>query len=524
MAPGFAAETITLSFPPLPDIVLDVKDLETFAKTGEQSPKLSQLIRLIPNSNSSQLQAALQEKMMLSPKTVEQAVGSPLGSALFERVGKVLLTADGLNGANALKQAFTTAAQKPDGVSMLTVLRAFPSPTIKVEGQVGMRVLQSYIQVTENQNRVVNALATLANASPAVSVPPNFPQPQQAGSYTWEKKTITFINPERDPAPIPVDLYLPKGLTKPTSLMVISHGLASDRLTFAYLAEHFASQGFPVATITHPGSDSTRFRYFLSGNEIDYRIIPADLVNRPRDITYFLDTLSKTADPAWQLNLERVGVLGHSMGGYTALAVAGAGLNWSELRRECDRIRGDLNSFNISALLQCRILGANAAVNSLRDERVKAVIAINPIGSVIFGQAGMAQINIPTMIIAGSDDIFAPPFDEQIVPFTWMTNPDKYLAVMNLGTHFSVLGIGETGVFPVPDDLIGPDPTKSHPMVKGLASAFFQTYVIPNPEFQGFLGQKFAGSLAISPLSLYMIRELTQQQINTAIADGPVRR
>lgn len=524
MTPGLAAETITLSFPPLPDIVLDVKDLETFAKTGEQSPKLSQLTRLIPNGNSAQLQAALGERMVLSPKTVQQAVNSPLGSALFERVGKVLLTDKGENGGNALKKALTTAAQSPDGVSMLSVIQAFPSTTIKVEGQVGMRALQAYIRVTENQNRVVAFLSTLAKSENSPAIPANLPNPAQKGPYTWTKKSIPFTNPNRDSQPIPAELYLPQGLTQPMPLIVISHGLASDRFTFNYLAEHFASQGFPVASITHPGSDSQRFKFFLSGTEIDYRIIPGDLVNRPLDIKYFLNTLEKTAAPDWQINIKQVGVFGHSMGGYTALAVAGAGIDRPATQQECNRIREDLNSFNISALLQCRILGMTTIPSPLQDERVKAVVAVNPIGSVIFGQAGMAQIKIPTMIIAGSEDIFAPPLEEQFIPFTWLTTPDKYLALVTPATHFSVLGESESGIFPVPDDLIGPNPSLARPIMQGISSAFFQTYVIPNPEFQGFLGQKQASQFAKSPFALYMIRELTQAQINNAIAAGPSGR
>ncbi|AFY59669.1 alpha/beta hydrolase [Synechococcus sp. PCC 6312] len=523
MAPGLAAESITIAFPPLGNFVLTVKDIETFAKEGSPSPALERFVRLVPKENQEQLREALQESMQLSPKTVEEAVNSPLGIALFNRIGQVLRTADNQNGSVALKQAFVTAAKNPAGISILNVIRAFPSPTIQVEGQLGFKTLQGFVRVTENQNRVVAALAKSASASRSPAIPANLPNPAENGSYTWEKKSLTFLNPNRDNKPIPAELYLPKGLTHPTPLIVISHGLASDRFTFTYLAEHFASQGFPVAAITHPGSDSQRFKFFLSGTEIDYRIIPSDLVNRPLDIKYFLDTLSKTATPDWQINLNQVGVLGHSMGGYTALAVAGAGIDRTSIQKECNRIRDDLNSFNISALLQCRILGVPSVSEQLRDERVKAVVAINPIGSIIFGQAGISQIKIPTLIVAGSEDIFAPPLDEQFIPFTWLTTPDKYLAVMNLGTHFSVLQPGETGVFPVPNDLIGPDPTKAKPMVKGITSAFFQTYITPNPEFQGFLGQKFAGGLATNPFSLYMIRELTQAQINAAIAGGPTR-
>ncbi len=526
-APGLAAETITLSFPPIGNFVLTVKDLETFASSGSPSPELERFIRLIPADKQAQLQAALGENMDLSPKTVSDAVNSPLGQMLFQRVGLVLRTSSGQNGANALREAFVRAAKEPGGISVLNVIRSFPDTTIQIEGQLGFQALQAFVRVTENQNRVVAALAQSAQASRSPAIPNNLPNPAAKGTYTWTKRTISFVNPNRDSTPIPVDIYLPQGLNKPTPLIVISHGLASDRLTFTYLAEHFASQGFPVASITHPGSDSQRFQSFLAGTEIDYRVIPSDLVNRPLDIKYFLDALAKGATPDWNINLNQVGLIGHSMGGYTALAVAGAPIDWSGVRQECDRRSSNQPrdfTFNLSILLQCRILAAEPNTVNLRDDRVKAAVAINPIGSAIFGQAGISQIKIPLMIIAGSEDIFAPPLEEQFIPFTWLTTPDKYLAVMNLGTHFSVLGTSEAGVFPVPDDLIGPNPELAHPMVQGLASAFFQTYVTPNPEFAGFLSQKYASQLAVSPFSLFLIRDLSQAQINAAITGGPSGR
>ncbi len=526
VVPGLAAETITLTFPPLGNFVLTVKDLETFAKSGTPSPELDRFIRLVPAENQAQLQSALEESMELSPKTVSDAVNSPLGQMLFQRVGLVLRTSDGKNGATALREAFIRAAKQPGGISVLNVIRAFPDTTIQIEGQLGFQALQAFVRVTENQNRVVAYLAQTAKASRSPAIPSNLPNPATNGSYTWTKKTITFVNPNRGNTPIPADLYLPQGLTQPAPLIVISHGLASDRLTFTYLAEHFASQGFPVAALTHPGSDSQRFQSFLSGSEIDYRIIPADLVNRPLDIRYFLDTLAQTASPDWQINLNQVGLLGHSMGGYTALAVAGAPIDWSGVRQECERRINDQRNFtfNISMLLQCRILTAEPNTTNLRDERVKAAVAINPIGSAIFGQAGISQIKIPLMMISGSEDIFAPPLEEQFIPFTWLTTPDKYLAVMNLGTHFSVLGVSEAGVLPVPNDLIGPNPKLAQPMVEGLTSAFFQTYITPNPEFAGFLSQKYASQLAASPFGLYLIRELSQAEINAALQGGTARR
>ncbi len=51
----------------------------------------------------------------------------------------------------------------------------------------------------------------------------------------------------------------------PFPLIVISHGIASDRSSFVYLAEHLASYGFAVAVLEHPGSNAERIQLYFAG-------------------------------------------------------------------------------------------------------------------------------------------------------------------------------------------------------------------------------------------------------------------
>jgi predicted dienelactone hydrolase len=68
-------------------------------------------------------------------------------------------------------------------------------------------------------------------------------------------------------------------------------------------------------------------------------------------VTALLDLLSK--NPYWrsQLNLRRVGVLGHSLGGYTALALGGTRVNWRPFQQACARAEShEQLVFNLSIL------------------------------------------------------------------------------------------------------------------------------------------------------------------------------
>lgn len=62
---------------------------------------------------------------------------------------------------------------------------------------------------------------------------------------------------------VPVDFYVPNQQAKPGApipVIVISHGLGSDRTTFAYLAIHLASYGFAVLVPEHPEATQHGFK------------------------------------------------------------------------------------------------------------------------------------------------------------------------------------------------------------------------------------------------------------------------
>jgi len=318
---------------------------------------------------------------------------------------------------------------------------------------------------------------------------------------------------------VPVDVYLPLKAPAPVPLIVISHGIASDHTTFAYLARHLVSNGFAVAVLEHPDTSSEAFRRFLAG--LEGSPDAADIVDRPLDITYLLNDLQRRSqtDPAWrnQINLQQVGVIGQSFGGYTALAAAGATIDATQLDTDLrDRCKTQTLDFNLSMLLQCRGIELPLKTYNLRDDRIKAVIAVNPIGSVLFGKQGIAQINVPTMIIAGTDDYFAPPVPEQLFPFSWLKTADRYLLIMDQGTHFSFLGDDATEVFSVPNGLIGPNPALARPYLQALSVAFFRAHLLGQPKYRTYLSNPYISNLSSPPFTLNLLTSLAEIDLTTA--------
>lgn len=268
-----------------------------------------------------------------------------------------------------------------------------------------------------------------------------------------------------------------------------------------------------MAVPEHPGSNAQQVQALIDGL-VSEVATPAELIDRPLDVKFLLDELARSYGE--QLNMQRVGVLGQSFGGYTVLALTGAAINFTQLQQDCSRLN---DSLNLSLLLQCRALELPPIDNELSDERVKGAIAINPVGSTIFGESQFSQIQVPLMLVASSNDTVAPALPEQIQPFTWLTTPDKYLVLLRDGTHFSTLAAA-AGDVPVPEPVIGPDPAIAQDYMRALSVAFFQTYIAGQSDYQVYLSAAYAQFISRSLIPLSLIEMLEPSQLMLAPPEG----
>ncbi|MBE9126870.1 MULTISPECIES: alpha/beta hydrolase [unclassified Coleofasciculus] len=501
---------------------LPISALEAYAKEGKIEPELAFYANYVDPQQLEQLRQALITPIEVTPVAIAQFLYSPQGEAILRRLGEVIQTKAGQDGFYAIRAALIKAAADPEGFTLLNVLREFPTYGIRINSTRSFELIE---ELSALSRRTQQAIATVNQQSFTearawtdveypIQLPPDFselPDLQQSGSFTYTKQTLTLTDQSRGRR-LPVDLYLPipssppKEETATFPVVVISHGLGSERMTFAYLAQHLASYGFAVAVPEHPGSNAEQLQALSKGlaNEVTP---PSELINRPLDIQFLLDELEQAYGE--QLNLQDVGVVGQSFGGYTALALAGANINFEQLEEDCAQLD---NSLNLSLLLQCRALELPQTDYQFRDPRVKAAIAINPVGSTIFGQSQFSQIQIPLMLVAGSNDTVAPALPEQIRPFTWLTTPEKYLVLLNKGTHFSALA-------PSPDDIalpapvLGPDPQIAFNYMQALSVAFFKTYIAEQPEYQPYLNAGYAEYLSQDPMPLSLVESLMPKQL-----------
>ena len=525
--PARSAETITLEFSPF-YIDIPVNAIEEFAKTGKLSPELIIYSELLQGKDLTNIQQMLsQTSPLITPPVINLLNTSPTGKAVIRLLGNGVRTADNQNGAESLAVAMTQAVESPEGLSILSLMQNFPGDIrLQLHNTVGL--LQELAERTIYSRNVYQAIErqALAQAETEVNInPATLADIAKPGPYTWEKQSFTFRNPDRN-TDSPIDVYLPAVNTSgQIPVVVISHGLGSDRQTFAYLAEHLASYGFAVIMPLHIGTDTDELAKIMTGQGTP---IPADnFLYRPTDITHALDAVQAryASDPVWQgrLNLTKVGLFGQSFGGYTAVASAGADLELTEFAEKCANKDSDF-FLNMSLFLQCRAVELPEQNYRLRDERVQAILAVNPLTSGVFNQETMGAINIPTMMVSGTLDTTTPALPEQIIPYTWLTTPNKYLLLVRPGTHFTFIGGGEeSGAVPVPPQLIGPPPPAGFPYMQTMATAFFETYIANDPKYQPYLSAKYAKQMSQPPFQFSLIQEIDAQSIREELQNKTQR-
>jgi dienelactone hydrolase len=222
---------------------------------------------------------------------------------------------------------------------------------------------------------------------------------------------------------VPLRIYAPAG-AGPFPVILFSHGLGSSRFAYGYLLRSWASHGFAVLTPTHLGSDAS----ILGGRGLmPFRRLrqsmadPANWEARPRDLSFLIDSLPNLAllapALAGRLDAARVGVGGHSFGGYTAGLVAGAKVRFPGEKQD----------------------------RSYRDERPRAFVCISPPG---LGDRGLFEgawsaIERPLLEITGTLDngsFDGEPWEWRLGPFRELPPGHKRCVVLEGADHLHFAG------------------------------------------------------------------------------------
>ncbi len=186
-------------------------------------------------------------------------------------------------------------------------------------------------------------------------------------------------------------------------LIVYAHGSGGQNFVASFLTEQLASQGFIVVAANHIG-DTALDRF------TNTTVVPdQNDLNRPADVTREIDDMlarSKSSGDFFsgRVDSSRIGLVGHSYGGYTVIA---------------------------------DVAGHTTSLGSVKpDSRIKAVVAQAPY-TLRLTPAELAADKVPTMLISGSKDTTTPTSTNAAIAFENITGPPVVLVEIAGAAHQS---------------------------------------------------------------------------------------
>ena len=209
-----------------------------------------------------------------------------------------------------------------------------------------------------------------------------YPTDQREGEYAvyplFSNRRTSFLN-------------APHAFSHPAPLLLYSHGAKVFPEMGAFMSEYFATHGWIVAAVEH--LDDTLANVGASRPEEIYAW-------RPLDVSATLDALLTLdeGDPlSGLIDRESIAVTGHSFGGYTTFALAGAQYDLAQLQTDrCQDPESDL----------CVALEGELGVllsDGFRDPRMKVALPQSS-GNQDFFRDGVRAVETPTLMITATRD------------------------------------------------------------------------------------------------------------------------
>lgn len=297
----------------------------------------------------------------------------------------------------------------------------------------------------------VVAVVTLLPIAAAVAVesPPKYDPLHVTNSMPPAPIDLTVSDTARS-RELPIRVYLPAE-TQSAPVVLFSHGLGGNREGSAFLGWHWAARGYVAVFLQHPGSDDSVWKDVPALQRMARMREAANAQNsllRFRDVPAVLDQLhvwnaASGHALAQRLDLEHVGMSGHSFGAVTTQAVSG------------------------QRTPQGRAL--------FTEPRIDAAIAFSPSSSRQGADvnAAFGQVGIPWLLMTGTHDTAAvgdQTVESRLLVYPALPPGGKYELVLDHAEHSAFTD----RALPGDSELRNPN---HHRAILALSTAFWDAYL-----------------------------------------------
>ncbi|ARV62890.1 dienelactone hydrolase [Nostocales cyanobacterium HT-58-2] len=498
-----AAQTVIIRLGPFQQSVA-IADLEKFAKTG----RLPEGLQILSPVLTSEVRGLLTKRLDVDPavadKFIDDLARSPGGRQFISSIGGIIPGST----VESIKATLNFALRQANGFSALSFLRAYPAENLTVDATKAVSFAVEFNPNYLQSQALGLLLERELSAKSDIPFKAAF-DPAAPGREVVQQQTIVLNDRQRNRI-LPVDVYWSQGNAE-DPLVVLSHGFGANRGFLSYLARHLASHGITVAAVEHPGSNDIAINRASDTQNLAQLISATEFINRPKDVSFVLDELAKLNTQLGQLqgklHTQKVTVIGHSLGGYTALALVGGEVDLEELRKFCK------NSLSIGEApgdwLQCTAASLQDKKLRLQDERIKSAIALNPLVGKLFGKKGLTQVTKPVLVFTGTEDALTPALKHQIEPFTQLRG-EKYLLTAIGGTHLSISDptYPASATTTIVKERRGDETKSLRQLTRGISLAFIKQLTPDANIYRPFLTSGYTQSLSTPQLPLRLVSDL----------------
>jgi predicted dienelactone hydrolase len=324
-----------------------------------------------------------------------------------------------------------------------------------------------------------------ATASPTLSP---FPL-AAAGPYFTGKRQYILADPARKGGKLGITLWYPA--IKPAGYGgTVAINAAPDLKGAPYpllISSTTMGNEFAPQLVTHG------FVYAGVDGQAPSRAWGDWLADYPREIVFMLDQIAAKAPDGLEgmIDAEKTGALGYSFDGYNALALGGARIDPKFYRQECQAAAAlqpqpeewwlhyicDMGAqWDAFAAHAGKAMtgSADGLWQPVTDHRIRAVMPMAPEGAWLFGPRGLAAIDRPVLIIAGTEDKDCPYQLEAATIYSRLTAPEHAMISFRGKEHMMLFDLD-------------PKSRMSH-----FAAAFFGYYLQGREDYKKFFSEKFA--------------------------------
>jgi len=287
-----------------------------------------------------------------------------------------------------------------------------------------------------------------APTTPTPSPVPSAPTPEtgptvvplplsEMGPYFTGRRTFAAIDTERGGREVRIDVWYPA--TKPEGYKgTVAEDAPADTTGAPYplivsssvmariFAPHLISYGFTWASVSGINT---------------YRQMNEQMYEQPLDILFALDQVASNPPEGLEgvIDAEHAGATGYSFDGYNSLAMSGARIDPAYYRAQCptpDAITQplllSLSAYNCAPAERWEefALGVGESITGsadglwqpMTDPRIRAVMPMAGEGWWLFGERGLAAVDRPTLMLAGTHDLLYP---ENVLIFEHLGDIEK---------------------------------------------------------------------------------------------------